>query len=133
LLIAAVIVATSARLAIDIVVTFARGFDSLGEDLFQEIFGRIMTVLIALEFNHSIVQVLERQRHLIQVRVVVLIAILAVARKFIIIDVDKYGADTLIALAVIVTALAAAYWVLVMTDRKERGDRVDASGSSKPA
>ena len=46
----------------------------------------VMTVLIALEFNHSILGVLERKHGVIQVRTVVLIALLALVRKFIILD-----------------------------------------------
>jgi uncharacterized membrane protein (DUF373 family) len=120
LLISVVIVAASARLAIDIYVTVAGGFATLDDHLFEEIFGRIMTVLIALEFNHSILQVIERKRHLIQVRTVVLIVIVAIARKFIIIDLDELGAETLVALAVIAAALAAVYWVLDLAERKDR-------------
>lgn len=120
-LIAIVIIVSSVRLAIDIAVTFTRDVGSLDDKVFQEVFGRIMTVLIALEFNHSIVQVLQREQHLIQVRNVVLIAILAVARKFIIIDLDTQGAETLIALAVTIVALAAIYWVLGEADRKKSG------------
>lgn len=119
-IIAVVIVGASVRLAIDVYMTFAGGLETLDDKLFEEIFGRIMTVLIALEFNHSILQVIEGKRHLIQVHTVVLIAILAVARKFIIIDLDKYGYETLIALALIVAALAATFWVLDVSDRKDR-------------
>ena len=77
-----------------------------------------MTVLIALEFNVSIAQVLASRRHIVQVRTVVLVAILAVARKFIIIDIDAKGAETLIALAVIIAALGATYWVLNIAEHR---------------
>jgi uncharacterized membrane protein (DUF373 family) len=133
LLIAGVVVATSIELAIDIFVIFTSGADLLDERLFQEIFGRIMTVLIALEFNHSIVQVVERQHHLIQVRVVVLVAILAIARKFIVIDIDKYHAGTLVALAVMIISLAVIYWVLATLERRERTERTQADGPVKTA
>jgi hypothetical protein len=43
----------------------------------------IMTLLIAMEFNHSIVQAMDRLHRIIQVKTVVLISILALARKFI--------------------------------------------------
>jgi Phosphate-starvation-inducible E family len=53
---------------------------------FQSIFGMIMTVLIALEFNHAIMSILHRKDSIVQLRTVILIALLAMARKFIIID-----------------------------------------------
>ena len=40
--------------------------------MFQAVFGMVMTVLIALEFNHSIMGVLNRKRGIVQVRTVVL-------------------------------------------------------------
>lgn len=115
-----VIVVTFIRLSADILLTFATAFGSLDERIFEEIFGRIMIVLIALEFNHSILQVVRRQAHIIQVRTVVLIAILAIARKFIVLDIEKNSAETLIALAVIAAALAVLHWVLAMAERKEK-------------
>ena len=44
-------------------------------EVFQTIFGMVMTVLIALELNHSILSVLERRHGIVQARTVVLIAI----------------------------------------------------------
>jgi len=40
--------------------------------VFQSIFGMIMIVLIALEFNHTILWLLERGRSVVQVRAVLL-------------------------------------------------------------
>jgi hypothetical protein len=45
----------------------------------------IMTLLIAMEFKHSIVRVALR-RDIIQVKTVVLIAVIALSRKFVILD-----------------------------------------------
>lgn len=115
-----VIVGAFVRLSADVFLTFATAFGSLDERIFEEIFGRIMIVLIALEFNHSILHVLRRQAHIIQVRTVVLIAILAIARKVIVLDIEENSAETLIALAVIAAALAALHWVLAVADRKEK-------------
>ena len=60
--------------------------DPLDHRVFQVVFGMILTLLIAMEFKHSILKVLERQAHIIQVKTVILIAQLALARKFIILD-----------------------------------------------
>ncbi len=93
--------------------------DPLEHEVFQSVFGAIMTLLIAMEFKHSIVRVVERRDSIIQVKTVVLIAILALTRKFIIIDVSKTGADVLFALAVVVLALGIVYWLM-----RERDDRL---------
>src|SRR3954471_1138864 len=41
--------------------------DPADQAVFQAIFGMVMTVLIGLEFNHSVLGVLERARHVIRV------------------------------------------------------------------
>ena len=56
----------------------------LNHEEFEVIFGMIMTLLIAMEFNHSILQAMERLHRVIQDKTVILISILALARKFII-------------------------------------------------
>ena len=60
--------------------------DFTNPDVFQTLFGMIMTLLIAMEFKHSILKVVLRQDSIIQVKTVILIAILAISRKFIILD-----------------------------------------------
>jgi uncharacterized membrane protein (DUF373 family) len=60
------------------------GLDLLDHDVFQALFGSIMTLLIAMEFKHSIVRVALRRDSVIQVKTVVLIALLALSRKFVI-------------------------------------------------
>lgn len=47
-------------------------------------FGMIMTLLIAMEFKHSIVRVALRRDSIIQVKTVILIGLIALARKFVI-------------------------------------------------
>ncbi len=46
----------------------------------------IFTVIIALEFERSLLVLAERQKGIVQVRTVILIALLAVVRKLIILD-----------------------------------------------
>ena len=86
-------------------------------DTFRNLFAGILTVLIALEFNHSIVQVVERKQSIVQVRMVVQIAILALVRKFILLDLSKTEAMLLIGLGVVVVSLAAMYWVVHKHER----------------
>jgi uncharacterized membrane protein (DUF373 family) len=86
--------------------------DPLDHRMFQAIFGQIMTLLIALEFKHSIVKVVAHGESIIQVRTVLLIALLAVSRKFIILDPDKYSAQTILALAAVLVGLGITYWLI---------------------
>ncbi len=86
--------------------------DPLDHKLFQSIFGMIMTLFIAMEFRHSIHSVMERRGHIVQVRSVILIAMLAVARKFIIIDTSQTDAMSLMALGFITLSLGGVYWLL---------------------
>lgn len=91
----------------------------LEHSVFQRIFGMIMTLLIAMEFKHSILKVLERDNHIIQVKTVVLIALLAISRKFIIIDTEKLEAAKLFALGFSGLVLGAIYWLL--HDKESQG------------
>lgn len=61
-------------------------FNPLDHKVFQRVFGMIMTLLIAMEFKHSIVRVALRQDSIIQVKTVILIGLIALARKFVILD-----------------------------------------------
>jgi len=97
--------------------------DPLNHEGFQKVFGMIMTLLIAMEFKHSIIRVIDRHESIIQVKTVLLIAMLALARKFIIIDTSTADADKLIALAAIVLALGVVYWLIRDSDRRQAGQR----------
>lgn len=97
----------------------------LDHEVFKTIFGMIMTLLIAMEFKHSILGVLARKEHIVQVKTVVLIALLALSRKFIILDVKSTSAETVAALALSVLSLGAVYWLLKerATTGEEAADR----------
>ncbi|HSH26258.1 MAG TPA: phosphate-starvation-inducible PsiE family protein [Wenzhouxiangella sp.] len=88
----------------------------LDHSVFQKLFGAILTLLIAMEFQHSIIKVIERREHIIQTKIVVLIALLALARKFIILDTASTSPMMLLALSVGVVALGAVYWLIEQRD-----------------
>ncbi|MGG3810115.1 phosphate-starvation-inducible PsiE family protein [Methylorubrum rhodesianum] len=118
-LIGLVIIAAMINLSFRIVLLVIFGLlDPAEHSVFQAVFGMIFTVLIALEFNHSILSVLHRQESIIQLRTVILIALLALARKFIILDASKTQPLTIIGLAAAVLALGAVYWLVRDQDRK---------------
>ena len=83
------------------------------------IFGMTVTVPIALEFNHTLPGVLERRHSVVQVRTVVLIALLAIARKFLILDLEEAEHTTLLGLAGAALALGAVYWLVREQDRRD--------------
>ena len=119
-LIGLVIVAAMINLCVRVVLLVIFGLlDPAEHSVFQAVFGMIFTVLIALEFNHSILSVLHRQESIIQLRTVILIALLALARKFIILDASKTEPLTIIGLAAAVLALGAVHWLVRDQDRKD--------------
>ncbi|HEY7159809.1 MAG TPA: phosphate-starvation-inducible PsiE family protein [Acidobacteriota bacterium] len=79
---------------------------------FQTVFGEIMTVLIALEFNHTLRYVVTREQSVIQTKVVLLIALLALARKFIILDLNEMTSNELFGLGAVTLALGITCWLL---------------------
>jgi uncharacterized membrane protein (DUF373 family) len=98
-------------------------FDPTDPAVFQAVFGMIFTVIIALEFKHSILIMVKREQSVVQVRTVVLIAMLAVIRKFIIIDLSSATAGQMFALAAGVVALGAVYWLVRDQDQKAERDK----------
>jgi uncharacterized membrane protein (DUF373 family) len=122
-LIAAVVVFALWYLALDVVLGIYRNtFDPTKHIVFQTVFGMIFTVIIALEFKRSLVGLAERRDSIIQVRAVILIALLAVVRKLIILDITHTEALTLFALAAAILALGCVYWLV--RDRHERAAEV---------
>lgn len=79
---------------------------------FQVTFGMLLTLLIAFEFRNSINAILEGKGLLIQVKIVVLIAIVALARKFLVLDPKEYEASMVAAYAGITLSLGVVYWLL---------------------
>jgi uncharacterized membrane protein (DUF373 family) len=85
--------------------------------VFQTVFGMIFTVIIALEFKHSLLMVLSRQESVVRVRSIVLIAMLAMVRKFIILDVGEAQAAEVFALSAAILSLGIVYWLVREQDR----------------
>jgi Predicted membrane protein len=118
--IALVIAVALFRLAVQVATGLVLGaLDPLEQGIFQSVFGEVLTVLIALEFNHTLLFVVARQQSIIQTKVVLLIALLALARKVIVLDVAATDAGELLGLAALTLALGLVYWMM-----RERDDRV---------
>jgi uncharacterized membrane protein (DUF373 family) len=95
--------------------------DPLAPNAFHTVFGEILTLLIALEFNHTLQYVVKREQSIIQTKVVLLIALLAIARKFIILDLTEVTAAQLAGLAAVALALGVSYWLLRDRDARLAG------------
>ena len=75
-----------------------------------ELFGLFLNILIALELLENITAYL--RKHIVQVELVIVTSLIAIARKIIIFDIDKYSNLDLIALGVAILALSVSYWLI---------------------
>jgi len=121
-LIAVVVIAAVWSLAVKILFGLVlRGrVDPTDPTVFQAVFGMIFTVIIALEFKRSLQIVTERRDTVVQVRAVILIAMLAIVRKLIILDIGPANTGELFGLAAAILALGAVYWLVRDQDRRVR-------------
>lgn len=96
-LIAVVIVAALWTLSLKILfgLVLSGSLDPSDYSAFQAVFGMILTVIIALEFKKSLLVVAERRDTVVQIRSVVMIALLAIGRKVIILDLSFANAARL--------------------------------------
>jgi uncharacterized membrane protein (DUF373 family) len=116
-LIAVIVVFALWYLTLDILhAIVSKSFDPTDYSVFQTVFGMIFTVIIALEFKRSLLVLAQRHEGIVQVRSVVLIALLAVVRKLIILDLSNTEALQLFALAAAILALGGVYWVVRAQD-----------------
>lgn len=75
-------------------------------------FAEILKLLIAMELNNILQYVVAREQSIIQTKVVILIGLLALARKFIILDVHDVSPGHLLGLAAITLVLGTTYWLM---------------------
>jgi uncharacterized membrane protein (DUF373 family) len=123
-LIAIVIASATWYLAVNIgLLIFTGSFAPTNQLVIQGIFGMIIIVIIALEFEHSLLVVLAREESIIRLRTVLVIAMLAMVRKFIVLDVNTVTADELIGLAAAILALGIVHWLVRDQDRRSEQDR----------
>jgi uncharacterized membrane protein (DUF373 family) len=94
------------------------GLDPSDYSAFQAVFGMIFTVIIALEFKKSLLVVAERRDTVVQIRSVVMIALLAICRKVIILDLTETDALHILALAAAILALGIVYRLIRDSDQR---------------
>ena len=104
LVIALIILVALFRLTSSVITGLLFGvLDPLDPGIFQSVFGEILTLLVVL-----------------------LIALLAIARKFIVLDLGSVGAAQLLGLAAITLGLGIAYWLI-----RERDDRIGIASNAQ--
>jgi uncharacterized membrane protein (DUF373 family) len=130
--IAAVIVYSVVLVAYELAIDFTLGQQFLEHEILQDVFGSILTVLILLEFNHSIAVSLKQKTGIIQARIVVLIAILVIARKIILLDFKTASIEALAGHAGVALALGALYWLITVSNRHSAAERSQESATRSP-
>ncbi|HZU85870.1 MAG TPA: phosphate-starvation-inducible PsiE family protein, partial [Anaerolineaceae bacterium] len=91
-----------------------------------DVFGFFMLILIGVELLETIRAYLNE--HEVHVEIVLEVALIAVARKVVIIDMKEYSSETLLAIAAIVLSLAGAYYL----QKRSRNRRDFSAGSVEP-
>ncbi|HLO48932.1 MAG TPA: phosphate-starvation-inducible PsiE family protein [Kamptonema sp.] len=90
--------------------------DTILKDQLFVIFGLFLNVLIALEILENITAYLKK--HVIHVELVIVTSLIAVARKIIILDLEKKTALDLIGLAIAIFALSVSYLIIKQTTKR---------------
>jgi uncharacterized membrane protein (DUF373 family) len=88
----------------------------------KDVFGSILTVLILIEFNHSIALSLTERSGVLQARYIVLITIMVVARKVILLDFSSASFESLAGIGGIALAMGLLYWLIGARSREYAAD-----------
>lgn len=88
---------------------FNTPYGQINTTLFK-IFGLFLNILIALEILENITAYL--RKHVFQVELVIVTSLIAVARKIIILDLEKVSGIDIIGLGIAVLALSISYWII---------------------
>ena len=86
-----------------------------------ETFGLFLLVLIGVELLDTIRTYITE--NVIRVEVVLMVAMIAIARKVIILDIKKIPSLTLIGVATIIIALAVAYYLVKISHQQDKIER----------
>jgi uncharacterized membrane protein (DUF373 family) len=103
------------RNAISLAPSFLTGVDQL-----LDLFGLFLIIVLGLELLETVKAYL--QEDLIHVEVVLIVAIIALARKVIILEIKEPSPLALIGLAALVIALAASYRLIMQVLRNDAGN-----------
>jgi uncharacterized membrane protein (DUF373 family) len=116
--IAIIIVYATGLMMITLAGDFHAGLHFAEQGALKDTFGLILSLLILIEFNHSLVLAVRRRSGIIEVRVVILIAIIVIARKLILLDYANTTLEMLLGLGGLALSLGALYWLLTDIERR---------------
>ncbi|MFB2876448.1 phosphate-starvation-inducible PsiE family protein [Floridanema aerugineum] len=85
-----------------------------------KIFGFFLNILIALELLENITAYLKN--HAVQVELVIITSLVAVARKIIILDLEKVDGIELIGLAIAILALSISFMIVRFINKRSRDE-----------
>ncbi len=94
------------------------------------VFGFLLMVLIGLELVETIKIYFEQD--VFRVEVVVLVAIIAVARKIIVIDYDSVSYEILLSIAALMIALSAGYFLLKRATTPSKSEELGDDSEHAP-
>ena len=94
-----------------------------------DIFGFFLLILIGIELLETIRAYLAE--HVVHVEIVLEVALIAVARKVIVLDVNEYSSLTILALAALILALAVAFFLERRARRKTQDPRSHEPGTTR--
>ena len=83
-----------------------------------QVFGFFLLVVIGIELLDTLKAYL--RENVIHVEIVILVAVIAIARKVIIIDVKEYSGLALVGIAAIILALSVGYYLIKKKDPREK-------------
>lgn len=88
----------------------------------KDVFGSILTILILIEFNHSIALAITNKSGVLQARYIVLITILVIARKVILLDFSTASFESLVGISGITLAFGLLYWLISLRSSNAPAD-----------
>ncbi|MDJ0797506.1 MAG: phosphate-starvation-inducible PsiE family protein [Calothrix sp. MO_167.B12] len=95
---------------------FTTDYGTINTVLFN-VFGLFLNILIALELLENITAYL--RKHVVQLELVIVTSLIAVARKIIILNIDKVEGIEIIGLGSVVLALSISYWIIRTSNKKD--------------
>ena len=107
-----VIVYSLILMGIELFEQLGLGLTFIENESLRDVFGSILTILILIEFNHSIAVALSKKSGILQARPIVLITILVIARKVILLDFNTATFEKMVAISGMAVAFGVLYWLM---------------------
>jgi uncharacterized membrane protein (DUF373 family) len=123
-----IIVYSLAVLAVTLFDEFVAGVHLVEAAALKDTFGLILGILILVEFNHSVALAIRRRSGVLQVRIVILITIIVIARKLILTDYATAHIETLLGLGGLSLSLGLLYWLLSDAAARRAADAQNEQG-----